>query len=79
MKAFFFSDFISVVFLLYSVLYLVLLPPSNPCRTCLGPDGHIFCVLALDKKGGSEILLAHFLKLAEDLQSTLYKLLGYVL
>ena len=30
-KRFFFSnDFISVVFLLYSVLYLELLPPSNP-------------------------------------------------
>lgn len=33
---------------------------------------HIFCLLSVAKMGGSEILLAQFLKLVEDLKSTLF-------
>ena len=39
---------------------------------CLGPDVHIFCLLGLAKTGGSEVLLAQFLKLVENLQSILF-------
>ena len=60
------------VHLLYSVLYLVLLPPNIPSWMCLGPDMHIVCLLGLAKMGGSEVLLTRFLKLVEDLQSTIF-------
>ena len=39
---------------------------------CLGLDMHIFCLLGLAKTGGSEVLLTPFLKLVEDLQSTIF-------
>lgn len=71
-KAFFFFLFHFCVHLLYSVLYLVLLPPNIPSWMCLGPDMHIFRLLGLAKMGGSEVLLTQFLKLVEDLQSTIF-------
>lgn len=71
-RLFFFFLFHFCVHLLYSVLYLVLLPPNIPSWMCLGPDMHIFCLLGLAKMGGSEVLLTQFLKLVEDLQSTIF-------
>ena len=71
-----FYDFTLSVHLLYCIPFLVLLPPNIPRWTYIVPDVYRVCLLGLAKTGGSEGLLAQFLKLGEDLKSTLFINMG---